>query len=292
MTPTAADPKALLGRVPLAPATLAVTALALGAWLTGVVGGFTGALPAAAAVALAALGAYLSFTPMHDAAHRAVGKSRLLNVAIGRLAALPLMGPFPAFRYVHLEHHKHTNEDDGSDPDRYSGAGPWWALPLRWATQDLHYYVVYATRLRRRPRAEAAETVATLVLVYGCAAALIATGHAAEVLLYLLLPPRIAITLLALAFDYLPHAPYLATRREDRFLATRIIDHRWLTPLLLGQNYHLVHHLYPAVPWYRYGRVWAARRAQLEHAGARAVRLWPRTEQPRAGEPPTRKPVS
>ena len=34
-----------------------------------------------------------------------------------------------------------------------------------------------------------------------------------------------------------------------------------LTPLLLSQNYHLVHHLYPTVPFYRYLRVWRAREA-------------------------------
>jgi beta-carotene hydroxylase len=271
--------KALLGRVPLALATLALATGALALWATSVVLGVMGLIPAPLAVLGAALGAYVSFTPMHDAAHRAVGRSRTLNAVVGRLAAVPLMGPFQAFRYMHLEHHKHTNEADGSDPDRYSGSGRWWLLPLRWVTQDLHYYVVYAGRLRRRPRAEAIEVVATIVALYGTAIGLIIAGYGADVALYVLLPPRIAITFLALAFDYLPHAPYAATRKEDRFAATRIIDHAWLTPVMLGQNYHLVHHLYPAVPWYRYGRVWSARRDQLTADGARAVRLWPARSQ-------------
>jgi ring-1,2-phenylacetyl-CoA epoxidase subunit PaaE len=29
-----------------------------------------------------------------------------------------------------------------------------------------------------------------------------------------------------------------------------------LNPLLLYQNYHLVHHLHPIIPFYRYVRVW------------------------------------
>jgi fatty acid desaturase len=32
-----------------------------------------------------------------------------------------------------------------------------------------------------------------------------------------------------------------------------------LTPLLTYQNYHLVHHLYPTVPFYRYRRLWESR---------------------------------
>ena len=31
----------------------------------------------------------------------------------------------------------------------------------------------------------------------------------------------------------------------------------WLfTPLMLSQNYHLVHHLHPSVPFYRYVKTW------------------------------------
>ena len=36
----------------------------------------------------------------------------------------------------------------------------------------------------------------------------------------------------------------------------RIGSEPWLSPLLLYQNYHLVHHLHPVVPFYRYIRVW------------------------------------
>lgn len=36
----------------------------------------------------------------------------------------------------------------------------------------------------------------------------------------------------------------------------RIGLERFLTPAMLYQNYHLVHHLHPIVPFYRYIAVW------------------------------------
>ncbi len=265
--------KALLSRVPIAWPTLALAAVALAGFVTVLVAALSGSLSLAVALPLNTLFAFVTFTPMHDASHKAVGRAGLLNAVVGRLAALPLAAPFGAFRYVHLEHHKHTNETDGSDPDMYSGTGPRLLLPLRWLTQDLHYYVVYARNLRRHRRSEVVEVVLTLAAVYGTIAALGLSGLAVEVAFAWLLPARLAIGLLAFSFDYLPHAPYVATRKQDRYRATRVFEHRALTPLLLSQNYHLVHHLYPAVPWYRYGRVWFAKRAELLSKGAVAVRF-------------------
>ena len=42
---------------------------------------------------------------------------------------------------------------------------------------------------------------------------------------------------------------------------------------MLGQNYHLVHHLWPRVPFYRYGRVFYESREELESHGAEIVEL-------------------
>jgi ring-1,2-phenylacetyl-CoA epoxidase subunit PaaE len=36
----------------------------------------------------------------------------------------------------------------------------------------------------------------------------------------------------------------------------RVGGERMLSPALLYQNYHLVHHLHPVVPFYRYIAVW------------------------------------
>ena len=35
---------------------------------------------------------------------------------------------------------------------------------------------------------------------------------------------------------------------------TRIFKGQLLQMLMLNQNYHIVHHLWPGIPWFRYGK--------------------------------------
>lgn len=87
---------------------------------------------------------------------------------------------------------------------------------------------------------------------------LIAAGHGLDVVFLYLVPQRLAIMYLAWAFDYLPHSRLHHRPTEDRLKTTRnrVGGERWASPILLYQNYHLVHHLHPVVPFYRYLAVW------------------------------------
>ena len=73
---------------------------------------------------------------------------------------------------------------------------------------------------------------------------------------------------LAWWFDWLPHHGLEDTQSENRYRATRNrVGMEWLlTPLLLSQNYHLVHHLHPSIPFYRYVADLAAQRGGLPRA--------------------------
>lgn len=232
--------------------TLLLLAAALATWIAGIALVHAGQF---AGMVLATLAAYVAFTPMHDAAHRSIARARWINELAGRFAILPLFGPFPAIRYIHLEHHKHTNEP-GADPDHWSGRGPRWLLPLRWLTQDVHYHAVYV--MAARPRRERIESVATLAALIALAAMLVLSGHGRTVLFGWLLPARVAIAVLAFAFDYLPHRPHEVPAKHDRFAATHVFEGRFKYAATLGQSLHRVHHLYPGVPFYRYAAVWRA----------------------------------
>ena len=60
---------------------------------------------------------------------------------------------------------------------------------------------------------------------------------------------------------------------------------RLLTPVLLYQNYHLVHHLHPLIPFYRYIAVW--RRNESEYlSGDPELSTRPRAQADRGRVPP------
>jgi len=247
--------------------TLLVLAAAIGCWAAGFWLGASHRVPAAVAVALATLGAYAAFTPLHEAAHRSLARSWALCEILGRVAAVPLLGPFAVVRRLHLEHHKHTNDPE-RDPDFWSGRGPTWLLPLRWCTQDLHYYGRVLGSWRSVGKTERVDAIVTLSLYLVAGVVVTAIGYGTAALLYWVLPARLAVTFLAYAFDYLPHRPHSVRGRDDRHRATSVIDSAVLHVLFLGQSHHLVHHLNPGVPFYRYRSIWKRERARLLELGA------------------------
>jgi fatty acid desaturase len=206
-----------------------------------------------------ALATYLLFTVMHDASHNSLSSIAPVNLWIGRVAAMffSSLASFRTFRFIHMQHHRFTN-DEQQDPDAYASRGPRWQRLPRWMTVDLYYMIFYIPKLRGRPRGERVELAAVWLLVAGVLATSALTGHLLEIVVLLFVPARLATLWLGFAFDYLPHNGLKLTASEDRFKATRnrVGLERLLSPLLLYQNYHLVHHLHPVVPFHRYIAVW------------------------------------
>ncbi|MEX2252726.1 MAG: fatty acid desaturase [Thermoleophilaceae bacterium] len=220
-----------------------------------------GILPAPVAVLAGAMSAYMFFTVLHDACHRTTSEHDVVNTWLGRLSA-PFVGPplisYSVFRFIHMQHHRFTNHDVSKDPDAYTTNGAKWTWPLRWATLDISYYVYFFSRLGSRPRKDIVEWAVTSTITVGAIAALIVAGYLGEVLLYFILPTRLNVLFLGFAFDFLPHHGLPLTPEEDRYKTTRNrVGLEWLaSPLMLYQNYHLVHHLHPLIPFYRYVRAW------------------------------------
>jgi ring-1,2-phenylacetyl-CoA epoxidase subunit PaaE len=249
---------------PIALPTLALFAGGLALWGASTALGATGTWPWPLSVLLNAAASFVLFTVSHDAAHNAVSTSGGVTTWMGRVATVmfaPHAG-FRTWRFIHMQHHRFTNADDGRDPDHYTHDAPRWQLPLRWLTVDLYYMVFYLPQLKTRPRAERVELVATWIVVGAVIIAAAVTGHLLALLVFYFVPIRLAVGLLAWSFDYLPHHGLEEhTAQSNRFRATRNrVGREWLmSPLLLNQNYHLVHHLHPVIPFYRYVRVWRRR---------------------------------
>jgi len=69
---------------------------------------------------------------------------------------------------------------------------------------------------------------------------------------------------LGLFFDYLPHRPF---QERDRWKNARVYPSPMLNLLIGGQNYHLVHHLWPSIPWYKYQPAYQAVKPLLDAKG-------------------------
>jgi fatty acid desaturase len=198
-------------------------------------------------------------------------KYKWLNDAIGRISGIPLFSPFYAFQRLHLSHHQHTNDPE-KDPDFWSGKGPWFLLPLRWLTQELYYWYISATKLKETSTQRKREVIFTLLFFYGASVGLAINGYSTAVIWAWIVPSRLASGMLAFLFDYLPHQPHRIPMRKDPFKATRNIEGRGLSLFFLSQNYHLVHHTFPTVPFYRYLRLWRRHRPWFEERGGQTVK--------------------
>lgn len=239
---------------------LALGLLALGTWHWA-----AGAWPAAAVIPLHTLALYLVFTPLHESMHGVAHRRDAVNDGIGRVAGALLTIPLPLFRAVHFEHHSHTN-DPARDPDHVVARAPRWLLPL-WCVAVVAEYRrhFYGRRLWRNAadlRRAAAYDLGLATLL----ASAFAFGFGRALLVLWIAPALLAVLVLGLFFDFVPHYPY---DTRARYYDTRIYGGALLDAALLGQNRHLIHHLWTTIPWFRYRRVFATIRAELMAHGCR-----------------------
>lgn len=201
---------------------------------------------------------FYCFTVAHDATHGAASTNKAINNGLGHIAML-FFGGFASFdvaRWIHMQHHRFTNDLD-KDPDAYGHKTDIW-FPLRWSNFDLHYsryFIKHSGPMRKRLMKSIyikLAVVLTMIIVG------IAFGYGYEIVMLWFLPTRISSFLFVAMFVYLPHCPFLATAAEDEYKASSIRQgFEWLlTPFMMYQNYHLLHHLYPSAPFYQYIKLW------------------------------------
>ncbi|MGH7895086.1 MAG: fatty acid desaturase [Candidatus Binatia bacterium] len=224
-----------------------------------------GTLPVWLVVALHAAALYVVFTPLHESMHGVAHQSALLNAWIGRLAGVPLTITLPIFRGTHYEHHSHTN-DPGRDPDLVVARRPRLLLPLWCLAIVVEYRRHFYGRRLHRSRRDWWEAIAFDVLLLAFVTTAIAGGWWRTALVLWLGPAAIAVVFLGFAFDFVPHYPYDS---NARYLDTRIYGGSLLNAVLLGQNRHLIHHLWTTIPWFRYQGIFRRIRGDLEARGCR-----------------------
>lgn len=215
------------------------------------------------------LALYVLGTVIHDASHGSAHRNRRINDAMGHGSALLQGFVYPVFKRVHMQHHAHVNEPE-NDPDHYvSTGGPLWLIAVRFFYHEIFFF---KRQLWRKGRWDLLEWGLSRLVVVVTFVLAIHFGYSDYIMNYWLPPACIMGLLLGLFFDYLPHRPFSET---DRWLNARVYP-GWLTNiLLLGQNYHLVHHLWPSVPWYKYQPAYYATQSILDaHGSPQTLGIW------------------
>lgn len=201
---------------------------------------------------------YGLFSVIHDASHHSLSSNKALNETVGSIGLFFLFpyAPMVALRWVHNRHHIYANGP--MDPDRFEHESPWWQVPFRWSFFDgyyIYYFFKHGGKVLKR-HAKALIVYYTLLVLLFAASLYLDFGY--ELFMLWFIPSRITLFLIAIVFVILPHQPALVAQNEDPYMATTMrLGWEWLlTPLMVYQNYHLIHHLYPDIPFYKMHKVW------------------------------------
>ncbi|MBW4609177.1 MAG: fatty acid desaturase [Hassallia sp. WJT32-NPBG1] len=202
---------------------------------------------------------HIAGTVIHDACHQSAHRNRVVNAILGHVSALMLVFAFPVFTRVHLQHHAHVNDPE-NDPDHYvSTGGPLWLLPVRFLYHEVFFFQRQLWR-----KNELLEWFLSRLFVAGIFYISVQYHFLGYILNFWFIPSAVIGLTLGLFFDYLPHRPH---EERDRWKNARVYPNRILNLLIMGQNYHLIHHLWPSIPWYNYQPTYYVMKPLLDEKG-------------------------
>lgn len=218
---------------------------------------------------------YLDQTPLHEACHGNIAgkESRMLwlNHTVGFVCGAILLHEYKAFRHMHLTHHRDTNNPE-LDPDHWVAVEGklnvlwrcltivWWYHQYFWKHIAFHAHIPGMRPLT-------IHIGIMYLLLFGLALVLSVMGYWREVLALWIVPHILASAIIIYFFAYLPHMPH---KLHQRYRDTNIFwfKGKVLGPIVNGlymfQNFHLVHHLFPRVPFYFYPKAFRDLKPILE----------------------------
>ncbi|QZZ18587.1 fatty acid desaturase [Leptothermofonsia sichuanensis E412] len=206
------------------------------------------------------LALHLVGTVIHDACHNAAHPNRIVNAILGHGSAQMLCFSFPVFTRVHMQHHANVN-DPQNDPDHVvSTMGPLWLINARFFYHEIYFFQRQLWRKYELLEWVIARSILATIVFLGYQ-----YGFIGYIFNFWFVPLAIVGWELGLFFDYLPHRPF---QERDRWKNARVYPSRILNLMIMGQNYHLVHHLWPSIPWYNYERAYFATKPLLDAKGS------------------------
>jgi beta-carotene hydroxylase len=227
--------------------------------ITSTIGYFYLAWPHWICFMMNVLALHMAGTVIHDASHNVAHKHPIANAVLGHSSALMLGFAFPVFTRVHLQHHGNVNDPE-NDPDHFvSTGGPLWMIAARF-----FYHEIFFFKRKLWRKGELLEWFLSRLFLISVVVISIHFGCFAYVLNYWFSAALVVGIALGLFFDYLPHRPFT---ERNRWKNARVYPSRILNIAILGQNYHLIHHLWPSIPWYSYESAYHASKELLDEKG-------------------------
>jgi fatty acid desaturase len=236
--------------------------------------GGRGGLVTALGVFLIALAMVGLSVLMHEGCHHLLFRSRVASRLVGWLCGAPVLISVSAYRCLHLRHHAfERSARDPDDLERRAG---------RPATLVLLYYLMlvggtylYLPHVAVRGLAAAAWRERCLIVAeYAALLALVGTGwwlSPGGMLRVWLLPMVVAAQITNLR----SLAEHGLTTGGSPFTATRsVVSNRLASFVFCNLNYHLEHHLFPAVPWYNLPALHRLLLPSYREAGASVYRSY------------------
>ncbi len=195
-------------------------------------------------------------TFMHDGAHDTLFESRWANWAFGIVCMMPLMATFVAFKEDHLDHHRHNRSP--KDPDAFTmgkrGVLDFLAfyayVVFGIVLSFIHFNLIYPfMRFGAKQWAiHLAETAFKVACYWLLIAWAIRHGVLAKTLELWLVPVYV--------FTLFNSVRFLAEHwgtpwNQGQLAGTRTIISNPINRYFWNNiNWHIGHHVYPAVPWY------------------------------------------
>lgn len=198
---------------------------------------------------------YILFPVIHDGSHRSISTNKIINESVSYVAGIPFFfAPFPAWRFIHLRHHRFTNIPH-EDPDYYVGGGvkDTKTLLFRWFTHVFHYYYYFFkstlrilyNKIQKKTTGgricdvDSLKSVANDVTIQNNGYILLFTsftmlfniyiayfsyniGYFKDVFILWIIPSAVSIVILSILFDYLPHREYTHTIKDNKYLTTNM----------------------------------------------------------------------
>jgi fatty acid desaturase len=241
-----------------------------------------GLLPFVAAQLLLPVVFFNSFSILHECGHGSASRSAWLNVLLGHYASTFCFIPYYPWKYIHLKHHSWTGNLE-RDPvlkslRAWRDRGVPWFVRASWRTWipmgALLQHVVYLTypiAMSRAGEMTRPKLVRSLVSLLWMPAGIVGLHLLApDIVRFSNIAPAVGLYLVAEELVNIPHHVDMSTFETklpawEQHRATRSCYYpRGVSELLvLNFNFHIEHHLFPSLPWYRLRKARDLVRAQL-----------------------------